>query len=100
MNKAVADLTAIAEIGIFAAAGVMIAFIYTIVLLPVLLSLTPLKPTFIRKTNFITMDRLLGAIADFSTRHPFKITIASLVFFFVRKITFAGNNYRLCIIKF
>jgi hypothetical protein len=83
LSFTLADLTAIAEIGIFAAAGVMIAFIYTIVLLPVLLSLTPLKPTFIRKTNFITMDRLLGAIADFSTRHPFKIIIASLVFFFV-----------------
>jgi hypothetical protein len=78
-----AELTAIAEIGLFAACGVMLALVFTIAMLPALLALTSMKPTLAQTTKFVTMDRLLGFIAMFSTAHPFKLLIAGLVIFAV-----------------
>ncbi|MEW5734515.1 MAG: efflux RND transporter permease subunit [Thermodesulfobacteriota bacterium] len=72
-----AKLAALGEMGQFAAAGVILALLYTIIMLPAMLAVLPIRP---RKTAAkITgrMDRVLGACADFSVRHPRKIIIAS-----------------------
>jgi len=68
-----AELAAIAELGIFAAAGVLSALFYTIVLLPALLAILPIRrKTEVRKTTS-KMDGVLTAFADFSVAHPMKI---------------------------
>ena len=68
-----ADLTAIAEIGAYAAVGVLLALVYTIGLLPVFIALFPLKPASPCKAPRMSMERVLTGIADFSTAHTLKI---------------------------
>jgi predicted RND superfamily exporter protein len=74
-----AELTAIGEMGTFAAAGVILALVYTITLLPPLISILPIrhKPRVTRQS--VVMDRVLLAFADFSDNHSVKIVAASLV---------------------
>jgi predicted RND superfamily exporter protein len=78
-----ADLSAIAEIGIFAAAGVALALVYTIILLPPLLALTPVTAKYGPPTCTMTMDRCLEAIAVISTRHRKKIALIGCLIFIV-----------------
>ncbi|MGD2269521.1 MAG: MMPL family transporter [Desulfobacterales bacterium] len=76
-----AELTAIAEIGFFAASGVMLALLYSIVMLPALLALTPIKTRRKIFNKSLSFDRFLGAIAKFSTHHPLKIIGVGALFF-------------------
>ena len=64
-----ADLRAIAEIGVFAAAGVLLALLYTVFLLPPLLALTRITAKRDIPARMVTMDRFLEAIAVISTTH-------------------------------
>jgi predicted RND superfamily exporter protein len=80
LSFSTADVAPIADLGVFASAGVMIAFIYTIVLLPALLALLPLKAKDIGENergaeNFL--DRMLAGIGDFATGRPKAIAAAS-----------------------
>lgn len=70
-----AELTAIAEMGLFAAAGVILALAYTIVLLPPLLAVLPISRNLDQGGRSMFMDRILIKIADIATGHPIKITI-------------------------
>ena len=74
-----ADLAAIAEIGTYAAIGVMLALVYTVVLLPVFIALFPLKTMPPQKENAVSMERPLLKIADFSIAHTRKILAAGLI---------------------
>ncbi len=74
-----ASVAPIADLGIFASIGVLLALVYTIFLLPALLSFIPLK----RKQSgeggeksFLT-DRFLAWTAGFSTTHPVSILIVT-----------------------
>jgi uncharacterized protein len=78
-----ADLSAIAEIGIFAAAGVVLALLYTIFLLPPLVALTRVTAKRHKLKHMLTMDRFLEAIATLSVSHRKKIMIAGGVIFLV-----------------
>ena len=78
-----ADLSAIAEIGIFAAAGVVLALLYTVVLLPPLLALTRIPAKHHSPTRLVTMDRFFQAIALLSTTHRKKIVAAGCLVFLV-----------------
>jgi len=78
-----ADLQAIAEIGIFAAAGVVLALLYTVVLLPPLLALTRITAKIDRPIRTVTMDRFLEGIAVFSTKHPKKIVAVGVLIFLI-----------------
>jgi len=78
-----ADLRAIAEIGIFAAAGVVLALLYTIVLLPPLLALTRITAKHDIPTRMGTMDRFLEAITLISTSHRKKIMVVGGLVFIV-----------------
>lgn len=77
----VAEVAPIAELGIFSAVGVMIAFVFTLVLLPVLVAFLPIatrsRAAAVRPDSWI--DRLLGAIASFSTHHAKSIVAGSVV---------------------
>lgn len=80
-----AELTAIAEIGIFAAAGVILALFYTIIMLPAIIALFPIKEEHSTGADIKSslMDRVLLSVSSFSTSHPTKILAVSLVMFFV-----------------
>lgn len=78
---ATAEIAPIADLGIFAAAGVLLSLLFTIVLLPALLALVPLK---IKagtgdQARHARMDRILTAIANFSTGNPRAILLVSAV---------------------
>ena len=81
MSFSTADVAPIADLGIFAAVGVLLAFIYTVTLLPALLAVVPLKqrPLFTASGSGGLMDRFLGGVARFSTTHPVAILIVSMV---------------------
>lgn len=79
-----AELTVIADIGIFAAVGVVLALIFTIFLLPALLAAIPITVSKKKKRNHrIVMDRILLFFAHFSVSHPWKILIMTLVIIIV-----------------
>jgi predicted RND superfamily exporter protein len=81
LSFTLAELAAVAEIGYFAAAGVGLALGFTIVMLPAMLSLTPLKSKAAILQGSARMDRVLLGIANFSRSHPMKILVASLIGF-------------------
>lgn len=77
-----APVAPVSDLGIVAAAGVLLALIYTLVLLPALLSVVPLKAksSHTAKGRRARMDRLMVAIADFSThRSGLVIAISALL---------------------
>ncbi|MCH8844357.1 MAG: MMPL family transporter [SAR324 cluster bacterium] len=79
----------VAHLGIFAGSGILISLVYTIVLLPALLAIWPVRhrPHLVNKPLDSTFDRLLAGIADFSTSHAKGIVITSGV---VLVVAFAG----------
>jgi predicted RND superfamily exporter protein len=70
----------IADLGVFASVGVLAALVYSIVLLPALLAIIPLKVKKSGSDNSrrLFMDRILSVTARFSTGHPKSITCISL----------------------
>ncbi|QSZ41390.1 MMPL family transporter [Sulfurimonas aquatica] len=80
LSFSTASIAPIADLGIFAAAGVMIALVNTIVLLPAILATLPIKPAKAKQIEKSQkMDAILIAIADFSFFHAKKIVISSVV---------------------
>ena len=81
MSFATSELAPIADLGVFAGTGVLIAFINTVVLLPALLALFPVRVKYPRQSDAkeSLMDRLLAAISRFSTRYPKPILIVSAI---------------------
>jgi hypothetical protein len=75
-----ADVAPIADMGVFAASGVMLSLVYTVVLLPALIAVIPLKrkESAAEDARHRRLDRLLERIADFSTTHYKGIIVASL----------------------
>ncbi|VAX19007.1 Exporter protein, RND family [hydrothermal vent metagenome] len=74
-----AAVAPIADLGQFASLGVMLALLYTIVLLPALIAIVPIKAKEGEedKAKHAKMDKLLILVADFATGHPKKILVAS-----------------------
>jgi len=79
LSFTLAELSAIAEIGYVAAAGVGLALSYTIVVLPAILAFTPLRSSAAVARGSAGMDRLLIWISQYSTSHPTKIIVISLI---------------------
>ncbi len=73
------EVAPIADVGIFAGTGVLIAMVYTIILLPAILAIIPVKIGEMRKSKQEGMlfDRLLAHIGRISTGHPYLILIIS-----------------------
>jgi uncharacterized protein len=75
-----AKIAPIADLGLFSAIGVMLSLFYTIVLLPALLSIIPIRAKSgeaASKKNRI--DILLEWLADFSTTRPGLILVVSII---------------------
>ncbi len=75
------DVAPIADVGIFAGTGVLLAMVYTIILLPALLAVIPVKIVKNKKdlSEDTAIDRLLAKIGLISTGHPYKILIIATV---------------------
>jgi len=85
MSFSMSELSAIGNLGIFAAIGVMLALVYTVIMLPALLAIVPIKAkkmTTAGKGQKL-MDRVLIATADFSSGNPKKIVVLSIILFLV-----------------
>ncbi|MBW1893955.1 MAG: MMPL family transporter [Deltaproteobacteria bacterium] len=85
MSFSISELSAIGNLGIFASIGVMIALFYTVIMLPALLAIVPIKEkkmTTAGKGKKL-MDRVLIATADFSSGNPIKIVVFSILLFIV-----------------
>lgn len=67
-----AQVAPVADLGKFASLGVMLSLVFTVVLLPALLSMVPVKPKrrLGEKPRGSLFDRFLDAATDFSTGHP------------------------------
>ena len=82
---AFAELTAIADLGFFGASGVLLAMVYTFVMLPPSIALIPIR----RKSaagedkKSAAMDRLLLSFSNVATRHPRKVVSGALLLFAV-----------------
>lgn len=76
-----AEVAPIAELGIFAGVGVLLAFVYTVILLPALLSLFPVRIKAVKteKQANSLMDRLLTGIGNVATGRPYTILAVSAV---------------------
>ncbi|MCI5219575.1 MAG: RND transporter, partial [Candidatus Electrothrix sp. LOE2] len=87
LSFSTADVAPVADLGIYAAAGVMLALLYTLVLLPSLLALIPLKEKKKKKkeTHKTTsrLDTMLSAIGHFATGNPKAILAVTVLIFIV-----------------
>jgi predicted RND superfamily exporter protein len=81
MSFSTAELAPIADLGVFAGIGVMLAFVNTIVLLPALLALVPIphKAHPAGKEERTLMGRFLTGVGNFSTSHPIAILACSVI---------------------
>ena len=82
---AFSDLTAIGDLGMFGALGVILALVYTILLLPAFVALVPIsqKPGEFQEKKSKTMDAVLLGIARVSMGNPWKIMFATLILFLI-----------------
>ncbi|MBU1170677.1 MAG: MMPL family transporter [Proteobacteria bacterium] len=75
-----AELSAIGDLGIYASAGVLLALIYTIVMLPALLAITPIKhKESVHDEKPGLIHHILMFFTRLSTGHPVKIVMVSLI---------------------
>lgn len=77
---ATAEVAPIADLGIFASIGVLLSLVYTVILMPALLALTPVKPHAKPDPARLPLfDRLLDRVADFSTGHARAVVAGSVI---------------------
>jgi predicted RND superfamily exporter protein len=81
MSFSTAEVAPIADLGVFAGVGVMLAFINTIILLPALLALVPIpdKGAKTGAPKSTLMDRFLTAVGRLATGRPKTIIIVSAI---------------------
>ena len=97
LSFSTASIAPIADLGIFAAVGIIIALLNTIVLLPAILAILPIKPaTNKRVKDSQKMDAILDAIAIFSFTHAKKIIATSVIIvivfvYFATSVQFKHN---------
>ena len=76
-----ADVAPVADLGIFAGIGVVLSFVYTVILLPALVAVSPIKAGASTGSSEYNrrIDRLLEGVSRIATDNPRKIIIASTV---------------------
>lgn len=85
LSFSIADIATISDMGFFAAAGVMLALLYTIILLPAFISLIPVVRKEKKKKEKYSgrMSRILLWFADVSIKYPKQIIGVCIVFFLI-----------------
>ncbi|MDH3348400.1 MAG: MMPL family transporter [Desulfobulbaceae bacterium] len=76
-----AGIAPVASLGIYAAAGVMLALLFTLITLPALLALTPIRQRKYdqKRIGHSPLDTLLTAVGDFAGRRPIPVLLASTI---------------------
>jgi uncharacterized protein len=74
-----AGIAPLADLGVFAGLGILLSLAYTLMLLPALLALLPLRPRPVGPGTTGIMDWVLGFLAEFSIARSRLIIIACLV---------------------
>ncbi len=75
-----ADVAIIAQLGYVAPVGVMLAFFYTLLLLPALIAIFPVKaPSPLAQGESPLVDRLFDVIARVTTRRPILVALISAI---------------------
>jgi len=95
LSFSLAELGAIEEVGYLSSSGVMLAFFYTIAMLPSMIALLPLRHLK-EKSDYLHMDRILEKIAHFSCNHRKAIVFVSAALFvpsvfFISNLKFSHN---------
>jgi hypothetical protein len=95
LSFSTADIAPIADLGIYAAAGVMLALLYTIVLLPSLLALIPLKTNKDQSSEKAgtRLDNILSTVGHLSTGNPKSILVAMILILVVSVIGITRINF-------
>ena len=94
LSFSTAAIAPIADLGVFAAVGIMIALLNTLILLPALLAILPIKQAKEKdKEKSQKMDTILKAIADFSVSNAkaivaFSTVIAIIWTYFAAQVEF------------
>ena len=85
LSFALADLAPIAQLGLLAPAGVMLAMVYSLALLPALLAVSRGKAATGPGAATVrdAFDRLLTRAGDLSTRHPVRVVVVTGVLLLV-----------------
>ena len=76
-----AEVDPISKLGIFSSVGILFSLLYTLVLLPALLAICPIRARAPRAGDTPRMDRLLRAVGTFATRRWIPILAVSGVLF-------------------
>ena len=83
LSFSIARLAPVADLGIYGGAGVMIVLSFTLVMIPAMVGLLPLRPRarfMFRGAHGRAMDRILTGIADFATsRAPLVVILSAVV---------------------
>ncbi|MDF1878167.1 MMPL family transporter [Sulfurimonas sp. SAG-AH-194-C20] len=77
LSFAISDIAPVAALGIFSAIGVSLALVLTLVLIPVLLSLTPMKHKIKDEDSFL--DKFMINIANFSINYSKSIVTTAFI---------------------
>jgi len=98
---ATADVAPIADLGLFSSVGVMIALLYTIILLPALLAVIPIKrkDKDARNLGFeghhqTMLDRILDRTTDIATGYPKTIFTVSLMIIVIASLGASRLQFR------
>ncbi|MBW2217308.1 MAG: MMPL family transporter, partial [Deltaproteobacteria bacterium] len=77
LSFSTAEVAPIGDLGKFAAAGVMLGLVYTLIVLPALLSIIPIKPLGNKNREEVQRlsrtDTLLSSVGNISIRYPYHI---------------------------
>lgn len=79
LSFAYADLSSIADLGIYAAVEVMFALFYTLTLLPALVAIFPINGKTKGKRTSLWIDRALKGAAQLSINYPAKVAFVTLL---------------------
>ncbi|MDQ7043985.1 MAG: efflux RND transporter permease subunit, partial [Sulfurimonas sp.] len=77
LSFAISDIAPVAALGIFSALGVTLALLLTLVFIPIMLSITPMKHKAHDEDSFL--DKFTISIANFSTHYYKSIILSTLV---------------------
>jgi predicted RND superfamily exporter protein len=94
-----AEVASVANLGIFASVGVMLALFYTIILIPALLAIIPIKAKIRPQDHRSLFDRFIDWVTDFSTGHPKAIATVSAVLILISLIAATRLNFSHDVLK-
>ena len=79
LSFSTSEMRPIADLGLFGGLGVLVILVFTLILMPALIALLPLRPTarFAGRQSDRIMDRFLNAIAEFATRKAWATVLVS-----------------------